>query len=84
MNGDEEIFCDDASRLAMMERVFKGRLLPLVTIFTACLLPQFFLSMFIYHNIFLIIFLGTIIGVYLGCFTAFGILYAKYKKNIRK
>jgi hypothetical protein len=30
MNGDEEIFCDDASRAAMMGRVFKGSLLPLI------------------------------------------------------
>lgn len=41
MKGDEEIFCDNGSRLAMMERVNKGRLLPLLVIFTAVLLPQF-------------------------------------------
>ena len=41
MKGEEEIFCDDSSRLAMMERVYKGRLLPLLIIFCCCLLPQF-------------------------------------------
>ena len=25
MGGDEEIFCDDSSRVEMMERIFKGR-----------------------------------------------------------
>ena len=29
----EEIFCDDASRLDMMNRVFKGRIIPLIIIF---------------------------------------------------
>ena len=41
MNGDEGIFCDESSRLAMLERVYKGRLLPLLIIFCAVLLPQF-------------------------------------------
>ena len=30
---NEEIFCDDESRLDMMKRVFKGRLIPLIVIF---------------------------------------------------
>lgn len=43
MNGSEEsIFCDDASRLAMMERVFKGRMIPVMIIFCAILIPAFF------------------------------------------
>ena len=84
MNGDEELVCDDASRLAMMERVFRGRLLPLVVIFTACLLPQFILNLFSFHNYGVAIFLGGIIGVYLVCFAAFGIKCAKYKKNAKK
>ena len=45
MVGEEEIFCDDASRLAMLERVYKGRLLPLLIIFTACFMPQFIMHM---------------------------------------
>lgn len=45
MKGEEEIFCDDSSRLAMMERVYKGRLLPLLIIFSVCLLPQFILNL---------------------------------------
>ena len=34
---DEEIFCDEDSRLDMMKRVWKGKILPLLTIFF-CLL----------------------------------------------
>ncbi|MDE6926944.1 MAG: DUF2812 domain-containing protein [Acetatifactor sp.] len=38
----EEIFCDDSSRLDMMKRVFKGRLVPLIILFALVVLPQLF------------------------------------------
>lgn len=44
----EEIFCDDASRLDMMKRVFKGRILPLMIVFVCILLPQLFMNTFGY------------------------------------
>lgn len=44
MNGPEEIFGDEESRLAMMKRVAKRRLLPLVIIFFLIILPQIFLQ----------------------------------------
>lgn len=44
MDGDEEIFCDDASRMDMMKRVFKGRMVPLLVIFFAIILPQLLLQ----------------------------------------
>lgn len=81
MQGAEEIFCDDASRAAMMGRVFKGRLLPLVAIFTACLLPQFILNLVSFHNYLVASFLGGVMLVYLAFFAAFGIKYARYKKK---
>lgn len=37
----EEIFCDDASRLDMMKRVFKGRFILLIVLFACIILPQF-------------------------------------------
>ena len=41
MNGnEEEIFCDDNSRLEMIGRVFKGRMVPLLIIFAAIICPQ--------------------------------------------
>ena len=84
MSGEEEIFCDDASRDAMMGRVFKGRLLPLVILFTLCLLPQFIINLFSLHNYGIAILIGLIMGLYLGCFAAFGIKYAKYKNKTNK
>lgn len=44
MQGDEHIFCDDASRLDMMRRVFKGRMVPLLIIFFLVILPNLFIQ----------------------------------------
>ena len=38
----EEIFCDDASRLDMMKRVFRGRIIPLIILFVSVIIPQLF------------------------------------------
>lgn len=40
MAGQEEIFCDDASRQAFLERVFKGRMVPLLALFFCLFVPQ--------------------------------------------
>lgn len=40
MKGEEEIFSDDASKLEMMDRVYKGRMVPLIVIFLCCICPQ--------------------------------------------
>ncbi len=37
MSREEEIFCDDESRLDMMNRIFRGRVIPLIVIF-CCLI----------------------------------------------
>ena len=39
MNGDEQIFCDDASRLSMLSRIFRRRMIPLMVLFLLVLLP---------------------------------------------
>ena len=40
---NEEIFCDDFSRLEMMKRVFQSRIIPLIILFACMILPQFFM-----------------------------------------
>lgn len=40
MREDETIFSDDSSRLEMIGRVFKGRMVPLLIIFAAIICPQ--------------------------------------------
>lgn len=44
MSGEEAIFCDDASRLDMMNRVFKGRMLPLLVPLFCIILPNIFIQ----------------------------------------
>ena len=67
MHGDEEIFCDASSRLAMMERVYKGRLTPLLVIFCACLLPQFVLNL-TNERYGLAAFMGGVLALYIVIF----------------
>ena len=39
-NGDTEIFSDNESRLEMVKRIFRRRMLPLLAIFLCCVVPQ--------------------------------------------
>jgi hypothetical protein len=79
MNGDEEIFCDESSRLDMMERVYKGKLIPLLVIFCACLLPQFVLNI-TYGRYFLAVPMGGILAIYVVFFVYSAVQYYQ-KKN---
>lgn len=80
MDGEEEIFCDDESRLAMMERVYKARLVPLLIIFIMCLLPTFILN--IAHGRYLIAMCsGGVLAVYAALFMQFARQYSAYKNK---
>ena len=78
MNGDEEIFNDDESRMAMMSRVYKGRVMPLAGILCGCLVPQFILSV-INERYGLSVFIGSIIAVYIILFAACAISHHRMK-----
>lgn len=41
-----EIFSDNESRLEMVERIFKRRMIPLLIVFLCCLMPQLILQSF--------------------------------------
>ena len=82
MEADEEIFCDEDSKLAMMERVYKARLIPLLIIFSACLMPQFVINM-TQGRYFLATLMGGILAVYVIFFVYCAIQYNR-KKNIKK
>lgn len=87
MNGkEEEIFCDDGSRLEMIGRVFRGRILPLITIFLCIIIPQMigqFLSdgktLYIFRWIFAGLFL-----IYLAFLIKFWCSYRRVKKEMGK
>lgn len=79
MNGEEEIFCDESSRLAMMERVYKGRLVPLLVVFFALLLPQF-ISNLSKGNYGIALVLGGMLALYVYIFVYFAVRYHQQKK----
>ena len=79
MNGEESIFNDADSRVAMKERVYKGRVLPLLVIFFACLMPQFIINLS-NGNYTVATFMGGILAVYVIFFIAFAVNYNKTKK----
>ena len=80
----EEIFCDEESRFQMMERVIKGRMLPLLVIFFATLLPQFIINLFSTHNYLVATFIGGILAVYISVFVICFMKYNQYKNNSKR
>lgn len=86
MDGEEEIFCDDASRLDMMKRVFRGRMIPLLAIFFLVIIPQIVQLSFAdipFHRGLRILYC-VLLAVYLGMFLSFAIAYRNYAKAFRK
>jgi hypothetical protein len=81
MNGDEEIFSDDSSRLAMMERVYKGRLLPLLVIFSSVVIPMFILNLVNRHYA-MSVFYGIIIVLYVAIFGYCAFRYYQQKGSL--
>ena len=83
MNGEEEIFCDDASRLEMMQRVFRGRLIPLLVAFCLIIIPQMIVQ-FMNGQIVLGCVFVALLFMYLGIFIAFARKYTEYKNRLDK
>ena len=82
MNGEEEIFCDEQSRYEMMNRVYKGRLVPLLVLFCALLVPQFLLNTLVYKNYGVATMYGVILGLYIAIFVLFLQKREEFKKNM--
>ena len=82
MNADEGIFCDEESKVMMMERVMKGRMMPLAIIFFCFLMPQFVMHLTAQRYA-LAAFMGGLIGVYLFVFFLFARGYFKMKNGRR-
>ncbi|MDE6219985.1 MAG: DUF2812 domain-containing protein [Lachnospiraceae bacterium] len=84
MNGtEEEIFCDDTSRLDMMKRVFTGRMIPLLIIFFLIIIPQIIVQSRIHtpaHRSLMAIFC-VMLCLYLGIFVSFAVSYWNYYKS---
>ncbi|MDE6751116.1 MAG: DUF2812 domain-containing protein [Lachnospiraceae bacterium] len=83
---EEEIFCDDNSRLDMMTRVFKGRMLPLLAVFFCIIIPQIIMQSQIQSTVNkgLMVFFCVLFVIYLILFMAFAIPFWKYYKSVHK
>lgn len=81
-NGEEEIFCDSESKLQMMERVFKGRMLPLFFIFPSML--TLLITNLIRHRYVLAVFYGVFTASYLAVFITCAKSYFKFKNSASK
>ena len=82
MQGEESIFCDEQSRYDMMNRVYKGRLVPLLIVFLALLVPQFILNMFVYHNHTIAAIYCAILALYVSVFVNSWKIRENHKKNL--
>ena len=88
----EEIFCDDASRLDMMKRAYRGKIIPVVLLFALVIISQLFMNTlgnsvggyggFIATEILSFSFLGLAI-VYLVCPTS-TLCFGSYCCNDRR
>lgn len=87
MQGEEEIFSDDASRLDMLRRIIKGRLLPLLPIFLLCVLPNLLRPLSAYSTpveyalLAIFLFLGV---VYTFIFVYFGWQFYKLYNRLQR
>ncbi|MBR6534688.1 MAG: DUF2812 domain-containing protein [Clostridia bacterium] len=79
MNGEESIFNDAESKTAMLQRVIKTKLLPLMIIFL-CSLVQFRIAL-ISHSYVLIVIWSVLLAVYVVIFVSFLIFYIKSKEK---
>lgn len=77
----EEIFCDIDSKLQMMERVMKGRMTPLLVIFSTVLLPQFVLHLTVYRHYGVAAFMGGALALYILVFVQYARKLRQFKKE---
>lgn len=85
MREDEGIFCDDSSRLEMVRRVFRGRMVPLLIIFFLVIIPELIVQAYgrtVWNQCLFAAYLICLI-VYLIVFVRFGFMYLSYKKKVR-
>lgn len=81
---EEEIFCEDASRLDMMKRVFSGRMIPLLVTFFLVIIPQIIMQGRIDDpaSQSLMVFFCVMFVIYLGLFIAFAVPFWKYYRSV--
>lgn len=88
MDGEEseEIFCDDDSRIDMMKRVFRGRMVPLIVIFFGVIIPQLFVQSHTGGSISMILTgaFAVLFVLYLVLFIWYGWQFLQYRNLLKK
>ena len=77
-DGADEIFCDDDSKLEMLKRVFRRRVILLLMIFLFLLLPGFIRTLYC-REYFDAALMGIVMIMYLVLFASFTCKYRKVK-----
>ena len=86
MEQEESIFCDDESRLDMMNRVYRGKILPMIAIFCCCLSslflsrPSVIGSGYVFWRC-ISVFMIAVLILYVLIFIRLTIGYFNYKKK---
>lgn len=78
-DGEEEIFCDDQSRMDMVARVFRGRIIPLILLFAVMICTQ--ITGIDGPVRPLVVF---VLVLYVVIFALFGYRYYELKKRMKK
>ena len=83
MQQKEEIFCDDISRLDMVNRIFRGRMIPLIVIFFS-LIVQTFISVTEHEGKGFAIVLAILLVIYGITFLMFAVKYFAFRKKVKQ
>ncbi len=86
MKEEEEIFFDDSSKLDMMKRIFKGRMIPMFIVFFLYLAWQFLILHYFEGIFFTVVatILRVMMAVYILVTVHFGIKYVRHLRRIKK
>lgn len=79
-DGEEAIFCDEQSRMQLLERVARGRIVPMILLFIGVLLPQL-VSCILHEWVVVAIVYVILIAVYLMVFGRFLFQYLNLKRK---
>ena len=83
MQQKEEIFCDDVSRLDMMNRIFFGRVIPMIIILCGLIINVYDSVTSGREGLGLVIVFGVLLFLYIITFLQFAVKYFSFRKNIK-
>lgn len=82
-NGNEEIFSDIDSKIDMLTRIFKKRVIPLIVAFLCIIIPQLFLQLYrLQRGIDLSLFNSFLLGFFTSSFILYAALMISFGKKL--